>query len=201
MGTKKISKENLVNRGIIDKQYVKVLDDLYEEIQTLEKIPNMLELAEFEKYLPILVPKVLQKRTITEERELIDLAKEFNETYDPYKPLHITDNGKVVLEIPPLFVQFKEMDEQYVNSVDAFNAVAKSDVPRYKAEAFQNMMEDLLSSQLTDDNIKRLRSAKADYKVSLQKFYSQLSGNESVTDTESVNDTIDSFDMDWEDDT
>jgi hypothetical protein len=197
---KKIPKEKLIKNGIIDKQYVKVLDDLYDEIQSLEQVPNIIELSKFEKYFPILVPKDSLKRTIAEERKLIDLAKEFNETYDPYKPLQVVDRGEVILEIPPVFVQFKEMDEQYVSSVDAFNAVAKSDVPRYKAEAFQAMMANLLNSQLSDDNIKRLRLAKDDYKLSLQKFYNQLSGKESTT-PEVLEDVSNSYDMDWEDDT
>lgn len=150
-----------IKHELIDKDDLKNMQTLNRILKEKDNEPNTMTLQEFDKYIPMFYSP---DRLTEEELEYTkEISKEFAKKVDLYKSLQITLNGEVILEFPAKLTPTRDIDLKYVNSVDKFNKMSRSDVPRYRAEACNEMITSFLLSQLPDDNLDRIRKNKTEY--------------------------------------
>lgn len=128
----------------IDERDLRNIELLDKALKDIEEVQNNITFEEFLQYRPLFLAETQQ----TMDREAIRLlSTRFIRQFNPYRPIHVFRQGKILFTIPQLFVPIKDVSTEYTSFVNTFSAEGVSEIPKYSAEATQGLLAAILKSQ------------------------------------------------------
>jgi hypothetical protein len=198
---------NMSQRERYDKKFTSML----QELKDLSVRNNTFTTEEFKKYellfrkndigeLDINDPEQMKEYDNRLE-EISKITKEFQERIDPYEKITIVDNtGETVLVIAPTFYNPKPLPPESSELVDINVRMSNHDIPKYREEAFINMMNAWNEYQADDKNLEDILEARKEFREYANRF-NEIYGKEAVSTEEKTTETqpIYDDDGDWSD--
>jgi len=129
-----------VEKEILDNEQ---LDKMLSNLRAYEDNQNKVDIEEFMTYSKLF--KNIKVDRFDEDIKL--LANAFTQRFNPYKPVEVFDNGKLIFRVPQLFIPIKEVSEDYTHFVTNFKSNGNSEIPKYAAEATEGLLLAILKSQ------------------------------------------------------
>jgi len=140
---------------------------LYEALKKMEQTPNRLTVEEFEKYRPLFLE---ESKTTLSADEISDLSIEYMRRIDPYKEVEIVRGLEVVYTLPAILYPFLPLDPKKAELVDVSRNMNKTNIPKYKEEAFFSLVSGYLNSQVTEENLVKIKQSRARYRELIDGF-------------------------------
>ena len=153
-----------------DLQNIELLDKALKDI---EEVQNNVTFEEFLQYRPLFLAETQN----TMDREDIRLlSTRFIRRFNPYKPIQVYRQNKILFTIPQIFVPIKDVSTEYTSFVNTFRADGVSEIPKYSSEATQGLLAAILKSQedVTDQGFESygayIKKLSVDYHNTVNEF-------------------------------
>lgn len=169
----------------IDERDLRNIELLDKALRDIEEVQNNVAFEEFLQYRPLFLADT-QNSMSREDIRL--LSTRFIRRFNPYKPIQVFRQNKLLFTIPQIFVPIKDVSSEYIEYVNKFRSEGVSEIPKYSAEATQGLLAAILKSQEdvseTDhasygDYIRKLAY---DYKQTVDSFNQEVFNEEEMTD-------------------
>lgn len=169
----------------MDEHDLKNIDLLDKALKDIEEVQNNVTFEEFLQYRPLFLAETQN----TMDREDIRLlSTRFIRRFNPYRPIQVFKQNKLLFTIPQIFVPIKDISIEYTSFVNTFRSDGSSEIPKYSSEATQGLLAAILKSQEDvseqgfDNYATYIRKLSAEYKETVDNFDKGIFENEEVAD-------------------